>query len=155
MNAMKVVAVLLALSISAFGQSGGKAELFPAAQIRTQLASLATQAAASGGAGQTLADYGSHKVQISVRTASGGAEMHAHFDDVMIVEQGSATLITGGTIIDPKTSPDGETKGTGIQGGRSHTIGVGDLVTVNAGVPHQIIVAPGTTYSAIVVKVKE
>jgi uncharacterized RmlC-like cupin family protein len=32
---------------------------------------------------------------------------------------------------------------------------VGDLVTVNAGVPHQIIVASGTTYSAVVVKVKE
>jgi mannose-6-phosphate isomerase-like protein (cupin superfamily) len=155
MNAMKVVVVLVALSIPAFAQIRGKAELFSAAQIRTQLASLATQAAASGSAGETLADYGSHKVQISVRTASGGAEIHAHFDDVMIVQQGSATLITGGTVIDPKASADGETKGTSIQGGKSQTIAVGDLVTVNAGVPHQLIVAPGTTYSAIVVKVKE
>jgi len=71
------------------------------------------------------------------------------------VQQGSATLITGGTVIDPKASADGETKGTSIQGGKSQTIAVGDLVTVNAGVPHQLIVAPGTTYSAIVVKVKE
>ena len=155
MKAMKVVLVVIALSIRGFAQTGGKAELFSAAQIRTQLASLATQAAASGSAGQTLADYGSHKVQISVRTASGGAEIHAHFDDVMIVQQGSATLITGGTVIDPKASADGETKGTSIQGGKSQTIAVGDLVTVNAGVPHQLIVAPGTTYSAIVVKVKE
>jgi mannose-6-phosphate isomerase-like protein (cupin superfamily) len=145
----------VALSLPAFSQTGGKSEIFSAAQIRQQLATLGTQAAASGSAGQVLADYGSHKVQISVRTTSGGAEIHAHFDDVMIVQQGTATLITGGTVIDPKTGPDGETKGTGIQGGKSQTISVGDLVTVNAGVPHQIIVASGTTYSAVVVKVKE
>jgi mannose-6-phosphate isomerase-like protein (cupin superfamily) len=145
----------VALSLPAFSQTGGKSEIFSAAQIRQQLATLGTQAAASGSAGQVLADYGSHKVQISVRTTSGGAEIHAHFDDVMIVQQGTATLITGGTVIDPKTGPDGETKGTGIQGGKSQTISVGDLVTVNAGVPHQIIIASGTTYSAVVVKVKE
>jgi len=149
------VLVLIALNIPAFAQGGGKAELFSASQIREQLTALGTQAAESGSAGQTLADYGSHKVQISVRTTSGGAEIHAHFDDVMIVQQGSAMLITGGTVTEPKTSPDGETKGTSIQGGKSQTISVGDLVTVNAGVPHQIIVAPGTTYSAVVVKVKE
>ena len=155
MRATPFILAFVALSLPAFSQTGGKSEIFSAAQIRQQLATLGTQAAASGSAGQVLADYGSHKLQISVRTTSGGAEIHAHFDDVMIVQQGTATLITGGTVIDPKTGPDGETKGTGIQGGKSQTISVGDLVTVNAGVPHQIIVASGTTYSAVVVKVKE
>jgi mannose-6-phosphate isomerase-like protein (cupin superfamily) len=155
MRATPFILAFVALSIPAFAQTGGKSEIFSAAQIRQQLATLGTQAAASGSAGQTLADYGSHKLQISVRTTSGGAEIHAHFDDVMIVQQGTATLITGGTVIDSKTGLDGETKGTGIQGGKSQTISVGDLVTVNAGVPHQIIVASGTTYSAVVVKVKE
>jgi hypothetical protein len=28
-------------------------------------------------------------------------------------------------------------------------------VTVNAGVPHQILVAPGVVYSAVVIKVRE
>ncbi len=149
------VVMLLALGLSATAQSGGKADLFSAAQIRTQLATLDAQAATSGSAGTTLADYGSHKVQISVRTASGGAEVHAHFNDVMIVQQGSATLITGGSVVDAKTGPDGETKGTSIEGGQSRAIAVGDLVTVNAGVPHQILVPAGTTYSAIVIKVRQ
>jgi mannose-6-phosphate isomerase-like protein (cupin superfamily) len=144
-----------ALSIPAKAQSGGKAELFSAAQIREQLTALAPKAAAAGSAGQVLADYGSHRVQISVRTTSGGAEIHAHFDDVMIVQQGSATLVTGGTVIDPKSNPDGETNGSGIRGGKLQTISPGDLVTVNAGVPHQLLVSPGTTYSALVIKVKE
>src|ERR1700733_5173359 len=155
MKPLILIFLAVALNVSATAQSAGKAEVFSSKQVQEQLAALGHQASASGSAGVTLAAYGSHKLQISVRTTSGGAEIHAHFDDVMIVQQGTATLITGGTVIDSKTGPDGETKGTGIQGGKSQTISVGDLVTVNAGVPHQIIVASGTTYSAVVVKVKE
>lgn len=145
---------VIAFSLSAGAQTGGKSDTFSADQIKT-LATQALSAGTGGNGGKTLADYGSHRVQISVRTTSGGAEIHGHFDDVMIVEQGSATIITGGTIPDAKTNADGETKGTTIQGGQSRTISVGDIVTVNAGVPHQLIVPAGTTYSAVVVKIKE
>ena len=149
------VLATVALAVSSSAQSGGKADRFAADQIKAKIAELAQQTAASGSAGVTLADYGSHKVQISVRTASGGGEIHAHFDDVMIVQQGSATLITGGSLVDPKSGPDGESKGTSIQGGKSQTIGPGDIITVNAGVPHQLIIPAGTTYAAVVIKIKE
>ena len=109
----------------------------------------------TGRPGVTLADYGSHKLQISVRTSSGGAEIHAHFDDVMIVQQGTATLITGGLLVDPKTSADGETKGTAIQGGQSQTIAPGDVITVNAGVPTSLLFRRALPTSALVIKVKE
>jgi mannose-6-phosphate isomerase-like protein (cupin superfamily) len=148
-----VAAIVFSLAVSA--QSAGKADVFSAGQLHSQLTTLAAQAAASGSAGATLGDYGNHKLQISVRTASGGAEIHAHWDDVMIVQKGSATLITGGSIPDAKTSAEGETKGASVQGGQSRTISAGDIVTVNAGVPHQILVSAGTTYSAIVLKVHE
>ena len=153
-NAMILFAAI-AFSISAAAQTGGKADLFAADQIKAKIAELTPQAAASGSSGAVLADYGSHKVQISVRTTSGGAEIHAHFDDVMIVQQGTATLITGGAVTEPKSNPNGETNGTGIQGGKSQAIGPGDIVTVNAGVPHQLIVPAGTTYAAVVIKIKE
>jgi mannose-6-phosphate isomerase-like protein (cupin superfamily) len=155
---MKVIAGIvfaLLLSVSALAQSAGKSDVFSAQQNRAQLEALTAQAKTSGSAGVTLADYGSHKLQISVRRTSGGAEIHAHYDDVMIVEQGSATIITGGTVVDAKTSQDGETKGSSIQGGQSRAIAAGDIVTVNAGIPHQIIVPAGTTYRAFVIKVKE
>ncbi len=155
MKWMTVLFVVTILSLPAVAQTSGKADVFSAAQIKALLATLGTQAAAAGSAGTTLADYGSHKVQLSVRTASGGAEIHAHFDDVMIVEQGSATLIIGGTVLGAQSNSDGETHGISIQGGQSRAISVGDVVTVNAGVPHQLIVPAGTTYSAIVIKVRE
>ena len=61
----------------------------------------------------------------------------------MMVEQGSATLVTGGTVVDGKTGPDGETHGSKIEGGQSQKINPGDVLTVRAGTPHQLILEPG------------
>lgn len=153
---LSIVAFVVAvLAVSASAQTGGKAEVFSAQSVREKLDALGTQAKTAGSSGATLADYGSHKLQLSLRTTSGGGEIHAHFDDVLIVQQGTATLITGGSLIDPKTSADGETRGKGIQGGKTQKISAGDVVMVNAGVPHQLIVPAGTLYSALVIKVKE
>jgi len=122
-----------ALSIPAKAQSGGKAELFSAAQIREQLTALAPKAAqqqrrASAGRLRKSqgADLGAHHKR--------GAEIHAHFDDVMIVQQGSATLVTGGTVIDPNRTRMVRRMDPGF-GRKLQTISPGDLVTVNAGVP--------------------
>jgi uncharacterized RmlC-like cupin family protein len=73
----------------------------------------------------------------------------------MIVTQGSATLITGGTLVDPLTGSDGESKGTSILNGVTQTIAVGDIVHVPAGTPHQLLIAKGVLFSAFVVKIHE
>ena len=121
----------------------------------TQLTALVEKARPSGSSGAALGDYKSHAIKLSVRTASGGAEIHAHYDDIFVVTDGSATLITGGTVVDTKTGADGESKGTRIQDGKSHTITKSDIVHIPAGTPHQLIIAPGDTFSTIVVKVRE
>ena len=120
-----------------------------------RMASLVPEARAKGNAGATLVDYGSYKIQLSVRTQSGGAEVHAHWDDVMMVQQGSATLVTGGAVVDGTTDADGETHGAKIEGGQSQTLAAGDVVTIRAGTPHQILLPPDTVYGAVVVKVHE
>lgn len=150
----------IALTLATFAapclaQSNGKAEVFPAAAVHAQLAQLATEANTKGSSGSTLGDYGTHAIKLSERTASGGAEIHAHFDDVMIVMEGKATLITGGTVLNAHAAANGETTGSEIRNGITRTIAAGDVVHVPAGVPHQLIIAPGTTYSALVIKVKE
>jgi mannose-6-phosphate isomerase-like protein (cupin superfamily) len=152
--------LVIAIAIAAFGipalaQSAGKAQVFTSADVHGQLAQLVEQAKAKGSSGSTLGDYGTHAIKLSARTTSGGAEIHAHFDDVMLVTEGSATLITGGTVVDGHTGADGETHGASIRDGISQTISVGDVVHVPAGTPHQLVIAPGTTYSSVVIKVKE
>lgn len=142
-------------AIPCTSQSPGKAEVFSATNVQRQLVQLAQQGKTKGSSGSTLGDYGTHAIKLSERTVSGGAEVHAHFDDVMIVMNGNATLITGGELIDSHGGSKGESTGSGIRNGITKSIGTGDIVHVPAGVPHQLLIAPGTTYSALVIKVKE
>jgi mannose-6-phosphate isomerase-like protein (cupin superfamily) len=172
MKILVSAATILGVALSAAAQSPGSpavsapsgaqqsaasdsAPVFPVSDLHARIARLIPEARSKGSSGATVEDYGSYKIQLSVRTASGGAEVHAHWDDVMIVERGSATLITGGTVVDGKTNAEGETHGSKIEGGQSRTIGPGDILTVRAGTPHQLILKPGVPYGAVVVKVHE
>jgi mannose-6-phosphate isomerase-like protein (cupin superfamily) len=146
---------LFALSVSCFAQAPSSAEIFTSAQVHDQLSLIAEKAKATGGSGATLGAYGTHTIMVSERTANGGAEIHGHFDDVMIVMAGKATLITGGSLIDAHSGLNGEVSGTGIRDGVSRSVDVGDIVHVPAGTPHQLLITPGTVYSALVIKVKE
>lgn len=130
-------------------------EVFPRKEINAHIEALTQKAKTSGSSGTKLGDYQSHNISISVRSSSGGAEVHAHYDDVFVVTEGRATLITGGTVIDGKTDSDGETKGPSIQNGKSQLIATGDVVHIPAGTPHQIMIADGDVYGAIVIKVRE
>ena len=154
---MKLIPILAiaVLSLPCAAQTASKAEVFSGDDLAKQFATLVQSAKASGSSGATLGDYNSHAIKLSVRTSSGGAEVHAHYDDVFVVTDGKATLITGGTVANAKTGSDGETKGSSVQGGKSQTLTKGDVVHIPAGMPHQLIIAPGDVYSSIVVKVKE
>jgi mannose-6-phosphate isomerase-like protein (cupin superfamily) len=151
---MAIVAAV-ALALPAVALAADKAIVISAKDVQAQIAKVIPQAKATGSGGGTLLKNGNLGMNLSVRTSSGGAEIHAHFDDVMIVQQGSATLITGGTVVDAKTSAEGETKGPSIKGGTEQTISTGDTAVVPAGVPHQLLIKPGTVYAALVAKVKE
>lgn len=147
--------VVVTLTASAYGQTNQHAEVFTGESVATQLAKLAADAKTTGTGGATLGDYTSHAIKLSVRAKSGNAEIHAHFDDVFVVTGGSATLITGGTVLNPKTHSEGETQGSGIENGETRTIAKGDVVHIPAGTPHELVIAPGGKFSTIVVKVKE
>jgi len=154
---VKLIAFLAAaaLAVPSLAQTASSVQVFAGKDVAAQLATLTQMAKGPGSSGATLVDYKSHSIKLSVRTASGGAEIHAHFDDIFVVTQGSATLITGGTVVNAKTDADGETKGSRIQDGKSQTIVKSDIVHIPAGTPHQLIIAPGDTFSTIVVKVRE
>ncbi|MGA7887497.1 MAG: hypothetical protein WCA44_17290 [Acidobacteriaceae bacterium] len=128
---------------------------FPVGPLRAELARHIDEAKTRGIAEQTLEDFGTYKLMLSVRGRSGGAEVHAHWDDVMMVEQGDAVLITGGRVIDGQTDADGETRGLRIEGGKHQAIAAGDIVTVRAGTPYQLLLSPGAVYSAFVIRVRE
>jgi mannose-6-phosphate isomerase-like protein (cupin superfamily) len=152
---MKSLSLLLILATPSFAQTTATpAQVFPNATITNQLSTLLQDAKPTGSKAITLGDYGPDKLMLSVRTASGGVEVHAHFSDIFVITDGHATLITGGTVVDATTNANGETHGTSIQNGTTQPLAKGDVVHIPAGVPHQMLLAPGDTLSYFVVKVK-
>jgi mannose-6-phosphate isomerase-like protein (cupin superfamily) len=99
------------------------------------------------------ADFGDHLLEISHREVDGKCELHKAKADVIVVQTGTATLVTGGEVIDPKDTGPNEVQGSGIKGGVKHEIGPGDVIEIPAGVPHQFFLAPGSQITYLVVKV--
>jgi quercetin dioxygenase-like cupin family protein len=86
--------------------------------------------------GGTLSDDPSYKVMAATRTAGGEAEQHARDTDVFYVLDGSATFVTGGTMVGPHETAPNETRASALEGGVEQTLSAGDVVTIEPGVPH-------------------
>jgi hypothetical protein len=102
---------------------------------------------------QEKADFGDHLLEISHRDTNGRAELHQTKADVIVIQTGTATLVTGGEVIDPTPTGPNEIQGSSIRGGVKHEVGPGDVIEIPAGVPHQFFLAPGTQITYLVVKV--
>jgi glc operon protein GlcG len=84
-----------------------------------------------------------YMVHTSRRDKAGVAEVHLKDADIIYVQEGSATFVTGGTVIDPQTTAPDEIRGKEITGGETRTISQGDVVIVPAGTPHWFKEVPG------------
>jgi len=82
-----------------------------------------------------------YRVRVSRQEKTGLANIHA-FTHIFYIVEGSATFVTGGTIVDPKVSDpitpwEGkEIRGTSIEGGEAHHLSKGDVMIVPKGVLH-------------------
>ncbi len=102
---------------------------------------------------QDLARYGNHYTMLAFREETGSAEVHEHEADIFVVENGQATLVTGGKMVSPHTQKTGEIRGSSIEGGERHQIGTGDIIHIPAGIPHQLLIEKGKPFTYFVVKV--
>ena len=70
------------------------------------------------------------------RREAGEAEYHEKTNHLFIIVEGEATFVTGGTLVGVKqTSPD-EKRGSRIDGGQTHHLTKGDVITIPAKTPH-------------------
>ena len=77
-----------------------------------------------------------HIVIMSRRDKGGQSEVHDGETDVFYVVEGSATFVTGGTVVDGKTTGPGQIRGSGIKGGKTHELSKGDVIVIPKGTPH-------------------
>ena len=79
---------------------------------------------------------GNYAINTSRRDSPGEVELHEKDSDIFYVLKGSATFITGGTLLDGKKVAENEIRGTQLKGGAPQTLGPGDVIVVPAGTPH-------------------
>jgi len=96
----------------------------------------ASKVAAAFERGVPLVETAGYKVHASRREAPGMAEVHVRDTDVIYVLEGTATLITGGEVVDGKTIAPDEIRGASIRGGTEQHLFKGDVFIVPNGVPH-------------------
>jgi mannose-6-phosphate isomerase-like protein (cupin superfamily) len=131
-------------------------DLQPASGVAAKIAALMpkAQASASGVASEVVQSYPGQALQLFVRAGKdGGGEAHANFNDLFIVEEGEANIMTGGTIVDAKEASPGETRGTKLEGAKSNIVHKGDVFHVSPGVPHQTLLIGGKPFAYYVVKI--
>jgi uncharacterized protein GlcG (DUF336 family)/mannose-6-phosphate isomerase-like protein (cupin superfamily) len=92
--------------------------------------------AAAFAKGVPLLEVDGYKIHASRREGPGMAEVHDWETDVVYVLDGAATLVLGGTVVDPKVTEPGQIRGPVIEGGESRRIAKGDVLVIPAGVPH-------------------
>ena len=88
-------------------------------------------------------------------SSNGGGELHQNFADIFFILDGHATIVTGGNLVEAKTTGPGEIRGKSVEGGTRQELRAGDVVHIPAGMPHQILVADGDSVTYFVVKVEE
>jgi mannose-6-phosphate isomerase-like protein (cupin superfamily) len=79
-------------------------------------------------------------------------EVHDNSDDIYYVLDGEATLMLGGTLVEPNEISPGEWRAKTATGGEKVTIKKGDLIVVPRGTRHQRTVT-GDDFSMILIKV--
>jgi uncharacterized protein GlcG (DUF336 family)/mannose-6-phosphate isomerase-like protein (cupin superfamily) len=81
-------------------------------------------------------ENGDFAVHTSRRDSPGVAEVHLKDADIMYVLKGSATIVTGGKLLDGKTVASDEIRGSQLEGGEAHNLVPGDVLIVPHGEPH-------------------
>ena len=77
-----------------------------------------------------------YMVHASRRDSAGLAEVHAKDTDIIYVLDGSATIVTGGSVVDGKQTATDEVRGRSIEQGERRKLAKGDVLIVPNGTPH-------------------
>jgi mannose-6-phosphate isomerase-like protein (cupin superfamily) len=96
----------------------------------------ADKVAAALAKGGSLATAPGLTVSGNHRQAPGQVEVHDTETDIFYIVEGTATIVTGGTMVGGKQTARGQHRGTDIKGGETRQLQKGDVMVIPAGIPH-------------------
>jgi mannose-6-phosphate isomerase-like protein (cupin superfamily) len=101
--------------------------------------------------GSILSDPG--LVILANRREAGPVEYHDRTNHVFIMVEGEATFITGGTMVDAKRTAPDQMRAASIEGGVTHHLTKGDVITIPAKTPHWFKEVPTKTVAYYAVNI--
>jgi len=75
-------------------------------------------------------------IVLAQRRGAGEVEVHEKTNHVFIIVEGEATLVTGGTLVGARQTTPDQRRAASIQGGQTHHLTKGDVITIPAKTPH-------------------
>ena len=75
-------------------------------------------------------------VVLAQRREAGVAEYHERTNHVFIMVEGEATLVVGGTMVEPKQTAPYQMRAPSTEGGTTYHLTKGDVITIPAKTPH-------------------
>jgi mannose-6-phosphate isomerase-like protein (cupin superfamily) len=154
-----MVCCLAALTVAATAQGPSTASRPYVVKSKQQVSDITKEIAAKDG-NQQLDVFAAAGTQMRVAVFHDDLrendlhEVHDGSDDVYYVLDGEATLMLGGTLVEPNQTAPGEWRAKSSTGGTKVAIKKGDLIVVPRGTPHQRTVT-GKGFSMILIKVFE
>jgi len=104
---------------------------------------------------EQVGDRGNYTYAVLRRDETGEPEVHANWADIFVVEEGSGSVLTGGQVKGGREISQGERRGGEIVAGTRQKIAAGDMLIIPAGIPHQVLVAPGSFVTYLVIKIRK
>jgi len=147
-----ILLIFVAVPLS-MGSANRDATVWRHSQLQGLETKLLRELDTQGAASEVLGSYGNHHVEIAHRSGTGNAELHETQNDVFFILSGEATLVAGGSLVEPKTTEPHELEGKSIKGGNRTKLAAGDVVHIPFKVPHQLIVDRGKQITYFVVKI--
>jgi len=133
-------------------KSAASATYVTPAEMTSALKSAPNQAAPLIDRPVRVIEAGGHYLGVAMvqrTSADQNALIHDKIDEIYYVLEGGGTLVTGGTLVNPKQTKSSPTIGPGwsgssIKGGESRRVNAGDVVFIPAGVAHMYSQLDGT-----------
>jgi mannose-6-phosphate isomerase-like protein (cupin superfamily) len=151
LRASRFLVFFVALVAVAEARAQATGSVYPTADVVRIAHKLEAQLRAKADRSGVLEEPLNKTTQVAVRVMSGRAEFHQNAADVFVVLSGEATLVSGGTIVNPQGSD--EIRGDSITGGTSAAMHKGDVVYVPPATAHQVQLKPGAAFLYLLVKV--
>ena len=93
-------------------------------------------------------------VVLAQRREAGMVEYHDHTNHVFIMVEGEATMVVGGTMVQPKRTAPDQMRAPSLEGGTTYHLSKGDVITIPAKTPHWFKEVPTKTVAYYAVNIE-